>query len=437
MKTSKTLYLTIMLMVLSFATTATAAQKELFKLPGSAIQQSLQTLENEVKANKHTFTVGYSSALKLPIEKLCGLKEPSEWLETAPIEKRRKVLATLPASFDWRDMNGVTAVKNQKNCGSCWAFGTVAPLESQLQLKCNIAADLSEQFLVSGNIEGWGCSGGWWAHNYHLNKLGTGETAAGAVKEADFPYQAVKAPTKGPYQHPFRITNWSYVAGAPNPSVQAVKQAIYAYGPIAGAVYVGPKFQAYASGIFDADEKGKVNHAIVLVGWNDDLGTDNGYWILKNSWGTGWGENGYMRIRYGKNQVGYAANYIQFVCNDATPAPTQTNTYADLNGLFSNLALNNGGHQIFGSLQVTNSGQAAAATCTVQLYLSKDGKTKGQYLGATTLKGLAPGENVSLSFNKYTTPGVFTGKYLLAIIDSDSRIKESNEDNNNVTKLVQ
>ena len=82
-----------------------------------------------------------------------------------------------------------------------------------------------------------------------------------------------------------------------------------------------PPFRPIAQGIFNANEtcSGTVNHAVALVGWKDDLGTDNGYWILKNSWGTGWGESGYMRIRYGVSKVGYAANYIDFSdCGDSS-----------------------------------------------------------------------------------------------------------------------
>jgi hypothetical protein len=91
--------------------------------------------------------------------------------------------------------------------------------------------------------------------------------------------------------------------------VDAIKNAIYNYGPVAAAVCVDRYFQAYTGGIFtDPVPCRQVNHAIVLVGW-DDAG---GYWILRNSWGTSWGEQGYMRIAYGTSQVGYAANYVVY-----------------------------------------------------------------------------------------------------------------------------
>jgi len=81
------------------------------------------------------------------------------------------------------------------------------------------------------------------------------------------------------------------------------------YGPISTAVCVGPSFQSYTGGVFETDECTEVNHAVVLTGWDDTQG-NNGVWILRNSWGTGWGEDGYMRIGYGISGVGSCANYI-------------------------------------------------------------------------------------------------------------------------------
>ena len=89
-----------------------------------------------------------------------------------------------------------------------------------------------------------------------------------------------------------------------------MKQAILTYGPIWVAVSVDDAFQAYDSGIFTGNSSG-INHTVVLVGWNDNGGT-NGYWLLRNSWGSSWGESGYMRIKYGCNMVGYGACYINY-----------------------------------------------------------------------------------------------------------------------------
>ena len=80
------------------------------------------------------------------------------------------------------------------------------------------------------------------------------------------------------------------------------------YGPVSVAVYVNSAFQAYNSGVFNGCATGTVNHAVALVGWNDAQQA----WILRNSWGTGWGESGYMRIKYGCSKVGYGACYVDY-----------------------------------------------------------------------------------------------------------------------------
>ena len=89
-----------------------------------------------------------------------------------------------------------------------------------------------------------------------------------------------------------------------------IKNAIYTYGAVAAAVYVGTPFQYYTSGVFnDCRRRPKSpNHAIQLVGWDDAKGA----WLMKNSWGTGWGENGFMWIAYGCDNVGYAAAYVNY-----------------------------------------------------------------------------------------------------------------------------
>jgi predicted secreted protein len=215
----------------------------------------------------------------------------------------------LPTAFNWCDQGGCTPVKNQGSCGSCWAFGTVGPLESNILIHDGVSRDLAEQYLLSCNTEGWGCNGGWWAHDYHSNKVPSGEPGAGAVYEADFPYQAYTAPCNPPHTHHEKIVSWAYVGGSSDvPSTSDIKQAIYDHGPVATAVCIGPAFQSYGGGVFQTNECTTVNHAIVLVGWDDSQGA----WYLRNSWGPGWGESGYMRIKYGTSSVGYGASYVVY-----------------------------------------------------------------------------------------------------------------------------
>ncbi len=228
----------------------------------------------------------------------------------------------LPAAFDWRSQGALTPIRDQGQCGSCWAFATVAPLESAILRSSGTTTNLSEQYLVSCNTDGWDCGGGWWAHDYHEWKKPASEPEAGAVLESAKPYVASNAPCGGPYEHPYKIDDWNFVDRWVNiPSPVAIKQAIYSHGPVAVTIYAGSAFGGYGGGVFQTDEYSTVNHGVVLVGWDDTQGT-NGVWILRNSWGTGWGESGYMRIGYGTSQVGSSANYVLYTACTPPLAPT-------------------------------------------------------------------------------------------------------------------
>ncbi len=289
------------------------------KLAPESLKTQIEQLRQEIEKYHYSFTVGFNPAHNYTLAELCGLRVPPNWIAGAK-DKNIKIMQpqtlrteslTLPARWDWREQNGVTGVRNQGNCGSCWAFATIGSFEAQLQIKQDTTVDLSEQHLVSCNTEGWGCNGGFWAHDMLINP--------GAVLEADFKYVAADVPCGGPYNYPFKLAGWGYVDGDESvPTAEKIKEAIYNYGPVCAAVYVGNAFQSYTGGVFDKEESKSSglfgcgaatlspNHGIVLVGWDDSKGA----WILKNSWGTGWGEKGYMYIKYGISQVGYAAAVV-------------------------------------------------------------------------------------------------------------------------------
>ena len=280
------------------------------------VKSLLQELRADIKDEGLSFKVGYNPALNFSIDDLCGLVETKDWMEKAkslsisvkkPGVLRSMAAVGLPANWDWRDHNGVTPIRNQGSCGSCWAFGTIGTVESLLLIRDSLNTDLSEQHLVSCNTKGWGCDGGWWPHDMLVNP--------GAVLESEFPYVASDVACGGPYSYPYQINGWAYVDGSNQvPAVDKIKEAIQTYGPLCAAVYVGTYFQSYTGGIFDKNESSnngicgcgqpsKVNHAIILIGWDDSKQA----WLLRNSWGPGWGESGYMWIKYGTSQVGYAA----------------------------------------------------------------------------------------------------------------------------------
>ena len=271
----------------------------------------ITALQKQGLVDGWTFTVGKNPATERPLSQLCGLVEPKNWWVDASFDPCIPT-STLPAYFDWRNYGGCTPVKDQDGCGSCWAFGTIAPLECNILIKDHKEVDLSEQWLVSCNQNRWGCNGGWWAHSYLQYKMDK-FYGTGAVLEEEFPYTAVDATCDGPYHHTYTIDSWHYIGFSTGVAeTDAIKQAIMTYGPVSVCCAVTPAFAAYSEGVFNEnDADAQINHAVALVGWDDSQGT-NGVWILRNSWGSWWGEDGYMRIEYSVCKVGYAACYVNY-----------------------------------------------------------------------------------------------------------------------------
>jgi C1A family cysteine protease len=286
----------------------------------------ITALQDQGRKEGWTFTVGKNPATERSLSQLCGLVEPADWWVGASFDPCIPT-SVLPSSFDWRDLGGCTPVKDQDGCGSCWAFGTLAPLECNILIKDHQVVDLSEQWLVSCNQNGWGCNGGWWAHSYFQWKMDP-FNGTGAVLEDEFPYVASDVSCDGPYHHPYTIDSWHYVGYSQGVTkIDAIKQAIMTYGPVSVSCAVTEAFGAYSGGVFNADDPdAEINHAVALVGWDDSQGA-NGVWILRNSWGSWWGEEGYMRIEYGACKVGYSACYVDY------PAKTKIEISTGLRGV--------------------------------------------------------------------------------------------------------
>jgi len=202
----------------------------------------------------------------------------------------------VPAAFDWRDYNGqdwVTPIKDQGACGSCWAFAAVATVEGAFNVQSGIHdmdLDLSEQELVSCSDAGT-CNGGYseLALDYIIDE--------GVVNETCFSYEASDIACELCEGDPVRTRIREYIHV--ENSTEAYKSALIEYGPFVVGLDAPGDFLYYAGGIYEPLEDrpwdGTLNHAITLVGYNDT----NGSWIIKNSWGTGWGEDGYGRVYYG------------------------------------------------------------------------------------------------------------------------------------------
>ncbi len=217
--------------------------------------------------------------------------------------------AGLPTAFSWRSK--CSPVKNQGQCGSCWAFAGTGVFEANINISDNILKDLSEQWLVNCYFNH--CNGGWTPFPYFQSP--------GTVYEVDEPYTALNGTCKPIYPYHEKIDRWAYVnsSNPSSPTDADIKRAIYNYGPVWVGMHAGPNFQNYynTTAIFTAGDIGSdINHAVVLVGWDDNNGTD-GYWILRNSWGPttgtwGWGNAGYMKIKYGVSKIGSSACYMVY-----------------------------------------------------------------------------------------------------------------------------
>jgi putative hemolysin len=222
----------------------------------------------------------------------------------------------LPDSFDWRNHNGdwMTSVKDQGGCGSCWAFSAVGVVEAMYNIGTanpNLDKDLSEEYLVSDCLPDNNCCGGW--HDVALEFI----RDYGISDEACFPYvdgsgcgcgttcgsnctyrtgsSCSDATCTG------RCANWQSrrrrIDAMGPVSAGEIKQNVVAKGPLAVVMGVGTQYGGhFEGGIYRCTNDSGINHAVVIAGY-DDAG---GYWIVKNSWGSSFGDNGYFKVGYGE-----------------------------------------------------------------------------------------------------------------------------------------
>ena len=286
-------------------------------------------LQQTAAAKGLRFQVGLNPAMQYSLRTLCGFRPelaPASFLAHEPGGFANYEAEAAPAELPARFIGIFSSVKDQGQCGSCWAFSTIGSVEGA-HLKTLGApngtidasggihdsaagTDLSEQQVVSCNPWGWGCDGGNFAFDM-LIPANAGQQGyyQGAIPAAAFPYVAQSVACAVPSQASFTpVVRWGYVGSSQGiPPVAAIKAAIYRYGSVSACVYADSYFQAYTGGVFtNTDSSSPCDHAIMLVGWDDAAGA----WLLKNSWSPSWGVNGFMWIDYRANSVGYAAAWV-------------------------------------------------------------------------------------------------------------------------------
>lgn len=246
------------------------------------------------------------------------------------------LLSAPTGSFDWRNNGGtndVTPVRDQGQCGSCWAFATTGALESSTLIHgtYNPVLDLAEQILLSCSRAG-SCGGG------YIDKASNFLRTTGLPFESCYPYSATNGSCSKACLNwknsSYKIPAWHWVATT-SPDVATIKNALFTYGPLVTTMNVYSDFYSYKSGVYShVSGSNQGGHAILIIGYADDSSlSGGGYFSVKNSWGTDWGEpwgsepGGYFRIAYSELKSIVQFGYYT-IAYDASAPPPPTCTYS-------------------------------------------------------------------------------------------------------------
>lgn len=234
-----------------------------------------------------------------------------------------KVGEELPESVDWREKGAVAPVKDQGQCGSCWAFSTVGAVEGINQIVTGELITLSEQELVDCDRSyNQGCNGGLMDYAFEFIK-----NNGGIDTEDDYPYRA-RDGTCDSNRKNARVVSIDGYEDVPENDEKSLMKAL-ANQPVSVAIEAGGRaFQHYSSGVFTGYCGTQLDHGVVVVGYGTEKGSD--YWIVRNSWGPNWGESGYIRLERnyanstnGKCGIAMEPSYpIKHGANPPNPGPS-------------------------------------------------------------------------------------------------------------------
>jgi C1A family cysteine protease len=287
---------------------ASAAQEAKRKAIWEAKHAEIGQHNSRFAAGQETYQKGHNFMSDLTQDEknsYKGLKRKvsaSASRSAAAVESDR---TTLPASYDLRNSSCLAAIKDQGQCGDCYTFSATTPIEYQYCIKYKTAVVLSEQQLTDCTYSGYdGCQGGAYEDCWsYLKSAGGQETtanyawkAATTSKTCSFSASKVLA----------KVSTYTLLAQ----SETTMQSALVSYGPISIAIYVNTNFEAYTSGVYSdsscpTDLK-NVNHAVSVVGYGTSGSTP--YWVVRNSWGTSWGQAGYILMKRGVNLCNIASD---------------------------------------------------------------------------------------------------------------------------------
>ena len=278
--------------------------------PGS--DPEIEAIQREIDYNGHKWTARRTWLTDLSETErrgMIGVNLPAEVEKRFETLQKRfdegcfpfRMMPAAPPTWDWRDMGGVSAVTSQGACGSCAIFAGTAALESVIMINESIEYDLSEQQILSCRTWGTGCEGTWysWAWDYVRTN--------GAVLEPCMPYMANDSIPCADDPCDIYATNGGWI-DIPN-DVEAIKQQVM-ITPVATTFTVYDDFYSYGGGCYEHEDTEPINHAVLIIGWDDSHCSGEGAWLCKNSWGDGWGLDGFFWIKYGTCKIGYATQRV-------------------------------------------------------------------------------------------------------------------------------
>jgi len=268
----------------------------------STFKNNLEVIRQHNTMVNSTYTMGVNEFADLSFTefktKYFGYShKDNEYLRS---KNYHSVVKAAPTSVDWRTQNAVTPIKDQGQCGSCWAFSATGSIEGAWALAGKGLVSLSEQQLVDcSQAQGnQGCNGGLmdYAFEYVISNKGI-------CTEASYPYTAKDGTCKKTCENVVTISGYKDI---PSGDETSLYNAVGTVGPVAVAIEADQTgFQFYSSGVFSGTCGTNLDHGVLAVGYGVDT-TGANYWIVKNSWGSSWGESGYIRMIRGKDQCGIA-----------------------------------------------------------------------------------------------------------------------------------